>query len=107
MRMTLDVREEGDVHIVRVRGEVDLDTSPTLWTEIERALKAAHHVKVHLLEVSYMDSSGVATLIKGLKHAAKSDTKFSLLEPSPRVMAVLDLAQLGPLFVIERRETGA
>lgn len=104
--MSIDVAvvDEGGARIIRVSGEVDLDSSPELWAQLQRALKNASLVKVHLQDVSYIDSSGVAVLIQGLKHASKGGADFRLLDPSPRVMGVLELAQLPQLFHIERSD---
>ena len=107
MSIQVAVAEEGGHHVVRVTGEVDLDSSPELWEQIHAALRQGQQVKVDLREVSYIDSSGVAILIKGLKHASKNGTAYRLVDPSPRVMAVLELAQLPQLFDIERTEPEA
>lgn len=104
MSMKVAVADEGFDKVVRVAGEVDLDSSPELWTQLQYALNHGRQVKVNLREVSYIDSSGIAILIKGLKHAAKKKQAYSLVDPSPRVMAVLELAQLPQLFEIERTE---
>ena len=76
----------------------------SLWGELHGALKSAKLVKVLLQDVGYMDSSGVAVLVKGHKHATKFGVDFRLLDPNPRVMTVLELAQLPKLFHIERTE---
>jgi anti-sigma B factor antagonist len=102
--MKVAIADEGGHNVVRVAGEVDLDSSPDLWTQLHQALSQGRQVKVNLRDVSYIDSSGVAILIKGLKHAARSKQSYRLVDPSPRVMAVLELAQLPQLFEIERTE---
>jgi len=104
MSLRVAVAEEDGHHVVRVTGEVDLDSSPELWTQLQGALRGGRPVKVDLSEVSYIDSSGVAMLIKGLKHASKSGQKYQLVDPSPRVMAVLELAQLPQIFEIVRTD---
>ena len=95
-------KSTGESTVLSVRGEVDLETSPQLWNEMESALERSRSLKVELKDVSYIDSSGIATLIKGLKHANQSEVSFVILDPSPRVVAVMELAQLHTLFSIER-----
>lgn len=102
MSLQVAIAEENGYHVVRVAGEVDLDSSPELWNGLRDTLREARQVKVDLSSVTYIDSSGVAILIKGLKQAAKNGQSYRLLDPSPRVMAVLELAQLPQLFEIER-----
>ena len=104
MSIVVDVADEGGARVVRVSGEVDLDSSPELWARLQQELRGSAVVKVQLKDVAYIDSSGVAVLIQGLKHAAKNGAEFRLLDPSPRVMGVLELAQLPQLFHIERTD---
>jgi len=101
--MTAEIqrREEGDRLIIHVEGEVDLDVAPRLWREIEKALRKSSNVGVELCDVVYIDSSGVAALVQGLKEARHRHARFALLEPSQRVRAVLELAQLDQVFNIE------
>lgn len=107
MRMQVAISEQDGSQVVAVRGEIDLDSSPDLWNELRGALREARPVLVDLREVNYIDSSGVAVLIQGLKHASKAGTTYRLRDPSPRVMAVLELAQLPKLFDIERTDSEA
>lgn len=107
MTMRIAVSELDGSQILAVAGEIDLDTSPDLWTELQLALKQSKPVMVDLQGVEYIDSSGVAVLIQGLKHASRTGTSYRLRDPSPRVMAVLELAQLPKLFDIERTGPGA
>jgi len=55
---------------------------------------------VHLSEVTYIDSSGVATLVEGLRSARRHGTGFALMAPSPAVMQVLELARLDSVFEV-------
>ena len=96
--------ENGGVTILAVRGEVDMGVAPELWGLIEAIVDKGHAVKVRLDEVSYIDSSGIATLTRGLKHAQAKKVDYALLAPSQRVRAVLELAQLDRLFTIESVE---
>lgn len=96
------ITDSNGARVVRVAGAVDLETSPRLWQQLQRALQLGGSVRVDLRDVDYIDSSGIAVLIQGLKHAGKRSVDYRLLEPSARVMAVLELAQLPKLFTIDR-----
>jgi len=90
-----------DETIIRVEGDVDLYSSPELRTAVLKALpKAVSGVGVDLGGVTYMDSSGVATLVEGLRSAKEHGKTFSLLAPSSSVMKVLELARLDSVFVV-------
>ena len=94
-------RNEDDCRIIAVSGEVDMDASPDLRGEIQRALKACKCLKLDLKAVKYLDSSGIAVLIQGLKWAQKAKVDYRLLDASAQVMAVIELAQLQQLFTLE------
>jgi len=101
--MALDVErtESNQQPLIKVKGEVDLYTSPELRTAILEAVPAAGQwVAVDLSEVGYMDSSGVATLVEGLRSARSHSKEFVLIAPSPAVMKVLQLARLDSLFEV-------
>jgi len=90
-----------DETIIRVEGDVDLYSSPELRTAVLKALpKAALGVGVHLGGVTYMDSSGVATLVEGLRSAKAHGKNFWLVAPSSSVMKVLELARLDSVFAV-------
>ncbi len=93
-----------DSNIIKVSGDVDMDSSPSLRSEITRLLKTKQGLKVDLSDVGYLDSSGIAVLIQGYKAAQKPAVAYALLNPSPQVKAVIDLAQLNRLFTIEELE---
>jgi anti-sigma B factor antagonist len=95
------IRDEGDARILVITGEVDMDSSPRVRDEMHRALKGTKMLKVHLRGVNYIDSSGIAVLIQGMKDAKKSGVAFALLNPSENVRSVIELALLQQVFVIE------
>ena len=87
-----------------MKGDVDLYTSPELRSALMKAIpKAAGTVGVDLSDVTYMDSSGVATLIEGLRAAGAKKVPFVLVAPSKSVMNVLQLARLGTVFEIREQ----
>jgi anti-sigma B factor antagonist len=93
--------DENGVHIVKLSGEVDLHHSPQL-----REVLLAHAdakrpmLLLDLTEVSYMDSSGLATLIEYLQRALKYKGQFALAGVSDRLRTIFDLARLGEIFTI-------
>ena len=100
--LDIDVRSEADRRVVAARGEIDLENSPRLWETIRDELTSSKTpVWIDLSGVDYMDSSGIAVLVQGHKHAARSRREFGLLRPSAKVRNLIELAQLHRLFTIE------
>ena len=100
MGLEIEVIDRGEWRILTARGDVDLNSSPDLRNAVLAALKGKGPVGVDLSGASDMDSSGVATLVEGLKSASERKQTFSLIQPSGAVMKVLELARLDSLFDI-------
>ncbi len=100
MALTITTSEDGGMRVIHAQGEVDLYTSPDLRKAILDALRSTKDVRLDLQRVEYMDSSGVATLVEGLKTAGKSQRRFQLFAPSVSVTKVLQLSRLDTVFEI-------
>ncbi len=101
MALQLSQTEVDGLIVIQPDGEIDLYSSPNLRKAILVAVQSARsEVRVDLSRVGYMDSSGVATLVEGLQGCGKNQKTFSLLQPSPAVMKVLQLARLDSVFEI-------
>ena len=87
-----------------VSGEVDLSSSPKLRKAMMDALKKKQPLEVDLRECTYMDSSGVATLVEALKISKKDNQSFVLVCPSDSVTKVLKLTRLDSLFDIRESD---
>ena len=98
--MVSRTRTEGGYTILQLEGEVDLSCSPEARKEILGVLKAGHHLLVDLSAVTYIDSSGVASLVEGYQVAKKKKLKFGLIGVSPSALGVLVLARLDKVFPI-------
>ena len=99
--MKIERSERAGVRSVDVDGEVDMDSSPTLWAELQKDLATRRPLRVRLASVRYIDSSGIAILVQAHKQAHRGGVDFALESPSSQVLAVLQLAQLAKLFRIE------
>lgn len=81
-------------------GEIDLSNSQELRKTILAALKTNQNVSVDLSAVSYIDSSGIASLVEGLQFSKSSGKQFMLAKPSQQVKAIMELARLDTVFTI-------
>jgi anti-sigma B factor antagonist len=107
MALEIDVSQGSGHRVIQAVGEVDLGTSPKLRDAILKCIATAQAVGVDLSNVNYMDSSGVATLVEGLKSCSAKKQTFALVNPSDAVMRVLQLARLDSLFDIRPAMEGA
>lgn len=102
-------RTEGDAVVVAVRGEIDLQNSPELRTELLDLLvkHSPSRVVLNLTQVPYMDSSAIAVLVELLQKVRKTGGKVYLSNLQPRVKGLLEIARLGTIFGIVNEEAEA
>jgi anti-sigma B factor antagonist len=102
-------RGEGDAIIVALRGEIDLNNSPDLRTELFSLLgrQAPKRLVLNLAQVPYMDSSAIAVLVETLQKVRKQGGKVYLTNLQPRVQGLIEIARLGTIFVVAKEEADA
>jgi anti-sigma B factor antagonist len=101
MSLSIEQEDSNNGSVIRVQGEVDLYSSPDLRKAILKAVPSAEGgLAIDLSGVTYIDSSGVATLVEGLRSAREHGTTFTLVEPSDAVRQVLELARLDSVFEV-------
>jgi len=102
-------RKEGDAVIVSVRGEIDLQNSPELRTELLDLLvkHSPQRLVLNLAQVPYMDSSAIAVLVELLQKIRKNSGRVYLTNLQPRVKGLLEIARLGSIFGIVNDEADA
>ncbi len=87
--------------VVSMDGEVDIMRSPELQTALQDAInriKGKGAVVVDLSGVTYMDSSGVATLVRGLQLSRKKGVGLVLCSLQDRVRSIFEIARLDTVF---------
>lgn len=102
-------RSEGDAIVVALRGEIDLNNSPELRTELFALMgrQPPRRVVMNLKEVPYMDSSAIAVLVEVLQKVRKAGGKVYLTNLQPRVQGLIEIARLGTIFNVTKDEAEA
>ncbi len=98
--MKHEIVEKQGVSIVIFSGEIDLDSSPAARKTLLKCFDKAGNVIVDLSGVTYIDSSGVASLVEALQAAKKNGSQLSLAAVSEPTRRVLELARLDKVFTI-------
>jgi anti-sigma B factor antagonist len=83
---------------VELRGEIDLESSPKARQVLLKVVDQGKPILVELSGVSYMDSSGIASLVEAYQKAKKKGAEFALVNVNPSVLRVLNLARLDKVF---------
>ncbi len=99
--MKVQIRKADNIVIIDCAGDVDLSTSPQLRTALLKEIQSgAPSVLINMGAVSYIDSSGIATLVEGLQLSRDTQTRFGLYSLRSNARSVLELARLHKVFNI-------
>lgn len=90
-----------DRYLISVSGEVDLATSPDLDAAIVAALETGtESLVIDLTDVSFMDSSGLGVIVRGLKRCREADISIDLVITNERVLKVFGVTGLDQVIPI-------
>jgi anti-sigma B factor antagonist len=94
--------------VVEAHGDIDLHRSATFQQTLLALLdRDPERIVIDLRNVPYMDSSGIATLVKVLSRTRKSGTDLRLFGLSARVRSLFEITRLDTVFPIAASEAEA
>ena len=107
--MKISARRHDKTAIFDVSGDIDFANSPVVRDSVLREIRESRtpRVVVNLGQVRYMDSSGVASLVEGLKASRDLGSRFILFGLSTAAREVLQLSRLIKVFEIYDNEEQA
>jgi anti-sigma B factor antagonist len=96
----MEVVHSDDRALAFMRGRIDIESSPAVRAQLIVLLRTPHlrTVSIDLSRVSHIDSSGVATLIEGLKIARNSETQLVLQGLHDRLNRLFEATGILSLF---------
>jgi anti-sigma B factor antagonist len=105
----ISTRRMDKTAILDIDGDIDLAHSSELRRAvlIEFCETRTEKVILNMSGVRYMDSSGVASLVEGLKASRDMGSRFILFGLSPIVQEVLQISRLLKIFEIYDTEEKA
>ena len=100
--MDIDVRSQGVVKVIKLRGRLSLgETVDRLRATIEDLLGAGNRKLVlDLEELNTVDSSGIGLLTRSLTNAKQQGGSLKLVNPSKFVVQTLKLVGIFKLFEV-------
>jgi len=107
--MNINSQTKNQITLIVLSGAVDLYSSPQARKTVLSAIEDGQPklVMIDLQAVSYIDSSGVATLVEGLQMAKEKKCRFCLVGLSDAAREVFELARLHKVFEIFSSEEQA
>lgn len=100
VEITVHAVPESKQLTVIVAGRLTVDSSPSLRSSLIELLRrnAASVIAIDVSAVSYMDMSGIATLLEALKAAREGSVKLHLAGLSGQSKNLAEVAQLDTIF---------
>jgi anti-sigma B factor antagonist len=107
--LQISARRIDKTTIFDVTGDIDLANSPEVRKALLKELRETRtpRVVMNLSKVRYIDSSGVASLVEGLKASRDVGSRFILFGLSPSAREVLQLSRLLKIFEVYDNEEQA
>ena len=96
--MDVKTMEKEGVLVFQVNGEINISTSPELKKQFEK--QPSKKIVVDLEKVSYIDSSGLATLVEILKKTKSQGGSLGLAAMSDKVKSLFEVTKVDKLFLI-------
>jgi anti-sigma B factor antagonist len=92
---------EPTVAVVGLKGEVDLYTCPDLKEELLRVIReGATLVVVDLTETTFIDSTGLGVLIRGVERLNTEGGRLVVVCVDPNMVKVFEVTGLNRVFAI-------
>ena len=97
-----------DFVVISIEGEIDLNSSPQLRKTFGEILsQKASKIIVDFGKVSYIDSSGLATMIEMMQRLKKDNGQMYLSSMSDKIKSLFEITKLDKLFAIYRNQEDA
>jgi len=106
--MGLKTEDKNGLIVCYIDGEIDINTAPEIKKHFEKVLsKKAPKIVINFSKVTYVDSSGLATLVEILKSMRIYGGKMRLSNLSPKIKSLFEITKLEKLFDIAADEAQA
>lgn len=90
---------DGGATVIAPTGRLDVAGAPALREAISDAARdGSPHIVIDLEGVSFVDSTGLGSVISGLKQVRSKDGELRLAAPNQQVRVVLELTTLDRVF---------
>jgi len=102
-----EVESSGTTAVLRVKGRLDVKTSPLLLQRVSEIQARGQNLVLNLAEVSFIGSSGIGALLVLVEQFTEQAGMVRLASPSPAVMSVIQLLNLDRFLAIDPTEDKA
>lgn len=101
MDLELAAEQDGERSVLRVRGELDVYTSPRLRQAIVDLVTAGQtDITVEMSELAFIDSTGLGVLVGALRRVREVSGELRLVGVRPNVFRAFEITGLTKVFSI-------
>jgi len=98
----------GDVVVLRITDKrLDSHRAPAFKAHLLKIAEAYHKIVINLENVTFVDSSGLGTLLFGRRLVEEQKGDIKLCYPQRRVTSLLHISQLDKVFEVHPSEKAA
>ena len=95
----IDTEHEADRTVLRITGDLDLETAPRLASHAEPILDSGTGgLLIDLRRVTFIDSSGLSALIRLTQRMGAANRPFQIIKPPPVVGKVFEITGLNQVL---------
>lgn len=106
MAVKIDPRQ--GLTVCHIDGEIDINSSPAIKKSFDKLIsQKTPKIVINLSKVTYVDSSGLATLVEILKNMRSYNGRMRLACMSPKIKSLFEITKLEKLFEILADEEAA
>ena len=99
--MQINERKVDKVTILELSGEIDINTSPQVRKAFDQLIKEQRKkILLNFTQVTYIDSSGLATLVEMFQRLKRFGGTLRLSNLSEKVRGLFEITKLDRLFSI-------
>ena len=96
--LTFEIERDGDTAVVKCHGRLVAGTTEELYQAVKHLLPQTKVVVVDLAELTYVDSTGLGTLVRLYASARQLGCEFKLLHLGKQLRNLLKLTNLLSVF---------
>ena len=96
----VETRQDGAGPIIIVVGEFDMTGVEVFWAHVTQAVEARPvSITVEARGLTFVDSSGLAAMVRAREAAADAGVTFRISEPSPPLRRIVEIFGLDGLLL--------
>lgn len=105
---TLQTKDGRSVIVITPAGRLDITTAWQFRLKLQESIsRVAPHIIVNLSQVDFIDSSGLTSLVAGMRDADKVKGSFRICSVHPEAKLVFEVTMMDSVFEIYDTEEAA